>query len=174
MSDDKHGLQTKVLAAIRDGSALKSLLDHSVPYEKAGAPLPFDLAQFGFLGGGLLVACALAGLIAPQPATIEQGGLFLILGGLAAGIAQFLREIAPAALLTGLGFALVDLLLLGTPSGEWSRWLVTAQLVAGIGVASPAVLAIAVVALNIALWVAIIAVVFLVLLALVAAAFAGG
>jgi hypothetical protein len=74
-----------------DGSALQSLLDRSVIYERTGSVIPWGLLRFGFCGAGVIVLTGLLALILPGSLEIRHGGFFLLFGGQAAALADFLR-----------------------------------------------------------------------------------
>ena len=71
-----------------DGSALGGFLSGSIIYEKAGAVIPRDLLQFGFLGSIVVIVTGILALIVPSPESIRSGDFYLVLGGTAADIGK--------------------------------------------------------------------------------------
>lgn len=141
----------------RGASALSDFLRHTTVYERAGAALPRDLIQFGFLGSIVVIATGLLALAFPSPQAIEHGGFFLVLGGMAAGLASFLHALAVPAILCGLALLGLDVYLMRVPSSEQWRGAVVAQAAAGGIGGALATIFLALLLLKLAIWIAIIA-----------------
>ena len=156
-----------------DYSALKSLLNRSVIYEKAGAVIPHDLMQFGLFGSGLIIAAGLLALILPSAYSIQHGGFFLLLGSTTASLDSFIGSLAAPAFIVGGSLLVLDAgLMCVRTSYPWRAVIVLQAVLGGIGGLVCAVF-LALVAFNLALWILIVAVV-LMILGVILAAMAGG
>jgi hypothetical protein len=138
-------------------SALKDLLASSTVYEKAGAVIPKDLLQFGLFGSALVIATGCLALILPSPASISQGDFFLVLGSTAAGLDSVLHDLAIPAIVSGALLLGLDIYLMHVPTSEQWRWAVIGQATVGGAGGGLGVVFLALVILNIALWIAIFA-----------------
>jgi hypothetical protein len=137
-------------------SALKSLLERSVIYEKAGAVIPHDLLQFGLFGSGLIVAAGLLALILPSAYSIQHGGFFLLLGSTTASLDSFMGSLAAPAFIVGGGLLVLDAcLMLVRTSQSWRAAIVLQAALGGSGGLVCAAF-LALVAFNLALWILIV------------------
>lgn len=137
------------------GSALKDLLAHSVVYEKAGAVIPRDLLQFGLFGSIVVIVTGLLALVLPDPASISRGEFFLVLGSTAASLDSLMHGLAIPAIVCGVLLLGLDIYLMQVPTSEQWRWAVVGQAAAGGAGGVLCVVFLALVVLNIALWIAI-------------------
>ena len=140
-----------------EGSALRSLLDQSVIYEKAGGVMPMGLVLFGFYGAGLLVASGLLAFILPSPHAIGHGGFFLLLRGEAAGLDSVMRTIALPGVLCGLALIGLDVFLSYVRTSNAWRSAIIGQTLIGAASGALAIIFIASVILNLVIWLLIIA-----------------
>jgi hypothetical protein len=136
-------------------SALADFLGRTTIYETAGAVIPFDLLRFGLLGSVAVIATGLLALVFPSAEAIRGGDFFLVLGDEAAGIAALLRALAGPAIVVGLGLLVLDLYLLRTPTSERWRTAVVAQAAAGGIGGALGTLFVALLVLNLAIWIAL-------------------
>jgi hypothetical protein len=155
------------------GSALKSLLNRAIPYEKAGAVIPHDLMQFGLFGSSIVIVAGLMALMLPSSAAIEHSSFYLLLGGLTANLDSLMGRAASAALICGGALLVLDAGLMLIRTSEPWRYAVIAQAaVGGVGGAF-CTFFILLVVLNLVIWAAIFALV-LVALGTIFAGMAGG
>ena len=156
-----------------DGSALRALLDHAIPYEKAGAVIPHDLLQFGLLGSGIVIATGLLALTLPDSAAIRHSDFYLVLGSLTASLDTVMGRAASPALICGGILLVLDACLMQVRTSSAWRYTVVAQAIAGgIGGAFCTVF-LALIILNLAIWIAIIALA-VVILGVILGMMAGG
>lgn len=155
------------------GSALSDFLGHTTIYEKAGAVVPRDLVQFGLLGSVVVMVTGLVALVLPSPGSISHGGFFLVLGSTEAGLDSFMHALAVPAMLCGALLLGLDVYLMRVPTSEHWRWAVVGQAAAGGVGGGLGVIFLALVILNLAIWIALIAC-GLAVLGVMLAAFADG
>jgi hypothetical protein len=144
-------------AADDNGSALKAFLDRTTIHETAGAAIPRDLLQFGLYGSLLVIASGILALIAPSPESIRSGDFFLILGTPAASLEAFMHALAVPAIVGGLLLLGLDLYLSQVRSSEHWHTAVVAQAAAGGVGGLVGVVFLALLLINLVLWVLIIA-----------------
>ena len=138
------------------GSALKDFLSHSTIYEKAGAVMPRDLVQFGLYGSGVVILTGLVALVLPKPWSISHGGFFLVLGGPETHLDALMHHLAVPAIVCGLLLLGLDVFLMLVPTGEHWRWAVVGQAAAGGVGGLLGVIFLALLILNLAIWIALI------------------
>lgn len=164
-------------------SALESLLRRAVPYEGLGAVMPRDLVQFGLYGSGIVILAGLIALALPDPSSIRHAhGLFhahffLILGPVEAGLVGFMQALAVPAIVCGVLLLGLDVYFTQVPTTEQWRWAVVGQAAAGGVGAGAGVIFLALLILNVVVWILIIAMIAaacLMALAAVLGALGGG
>jgi hypothetical protein len=164
---------TDLVAAPYEDSALKSLLRKATGYEKAGAVIPGGLMQFGLLGSTLIIATGLLALILPGATSIRRSGFYLVLGGPTASLGSIMGHVAILALICGGSLLVIDAGLMQVRTSEYWRYVVVAQAVAGgIGGAFCTIF-LALVILNLAIWIALFAL-GLMIIFMIIGAMAGG
>jgi hypothetical protein len=139
-----------------EGSALSDFLSRTTIYEHAGAVIPRDLLQSGFFGSIVVILTGLLALVFPGADSIRDGGFFLVLGGQVADLASIMRAAAVPAIVCGLALLGLDLYLMRTPSSDYGRTAVVAQAAAGGVGGMVSTVFLALVILNLAIWVALI------------------
>jgi hypothetical protein len=138
------------------GSALRDFLGHSVIYEKAGGVMPRELVVYGFYGSVAIIVTGLVALMLPSAAAISNGGFFLLLKSTASGLDSFLQGEAIPAIVCGAALVALDVYLTLVPTSEaWRMVIVGQTALGGIG-GTIGVLFLALVALNLAIWIVII------------------
>lgn len=138
-----------------DSSALESLLRRSVIYEKAGAAIPRDLLRFGLHGSTICIATGLLALLFPSAASIRHGDFFLILGTPAADIQSVMHSAAIPLIASGVALLLLDLYLMrGHRSEHWRSAVVAQAAAGGIGGLVGTVF-LALVIINLVLWIVV-------------------
>lgn len=136
-------------------SALGDFLRRTTIYETAGAVIPFGLLRFGLLGSVAMIATGLLALAFPSAEAIRGGDFFLVLGDEAAGIASLVRALAGPAIVVGLSLLVLDLYLMRTPVSERWRTAVVVQAAAGGVGGALGTLFVALLVLNLAIWIAL-------------------
>jgi hypothetical protein len=136
-----------------NGSALSQFLSRTIDYNKAGAVIPRDLLSFGLLGSIVVIATGLLALVFPGPGAVRHGGFFLVLGTQAAGLDSLMHAIAIPAILCGLALLALDLYLMRVPTSQQWRSAVVAQAAGGGLGAALSALFLALVLLNLVIWV---------------------
>jgi hypothetical protein len=156
-----------------DRSALDSLLDKVIPHETIGATVSFDLLQFGLYGSIIVIVTALLALAMPGAESIRHSGFYLLFGGAVADLVTFLRALAVPAVTFGGMLLILDAVLLTVRTPSWSRSLITLQAAAGTfsGVVATAFLALLL--LNLVIWIVIMVLLATVCFAFIAAALSG-
>ncbi len=150
--------------------ALSSFLARSVVYEKAGAVIPRDLVQFGLLASGAVFVTGLMALLLPGAASIRHGGFFLLFASQEAGLETLMHTLAlPAIFLASALFALDVCLMKGRRSERWRSAIVAQAVAGGVG-GVICTLFLALLILNLAIWIALIGLVLAALCAMLAAA----
>ena len=143
-------------------SALKSLIRGAVDYEGAGRVLPLDLLQFGLLGSAFVVLAGVIGLALPSAHSIQHSGFFLLFGSTTASLDSFIGAAAAPAMIFGGSLLLLDAYLMQVrTSGSWVHSAVVAQAAAGGGVGIVCTAFLALIVLNLGLWIAIFALVLI-------------
>jgi hypothetical protein len=155
-------------ARTQDESALKSLLGRAALHDRA--VIPHDLLQFGLLGSLIVIATGLVALILPSAAAIRHDHFFLLFGGATAGLDTLMGSLAAPAIVCGFALLALDLYLMRTPTGERWRTAVVAQAAAGGASAVVFTLFLALVLLNLVIWILIVAAVIAAIGALLAGA----
>ena len=146
-----------------DESALTSLLRRAVPYEKAGAVIPRDLLAFGLFGSSIIIATGLFALLLPDAAAIRHSGFYLLLGGFTANLDSLMGHAVSPALICGGTLLVLDACLMQVRTSERWRYVIVAQAAAGgIGGAFATVF-LALVVLNLVVWLALFALALMVL-----------
>jgi hypothetical protein len=144
-------------------SALKSLLRKAIDQEKAGAVIPQEVMQFGLLGSAMVIATGLLALILPSAESIRNGDFFWILGSVAAGLDSVMGTVATEALIGVGGLLLLDVCLMRVRTSWRWRSVVVAQVMAGGLAGAFGTIFLALVVLNIAIWIVIYALTFIVI-----------
>lgn len=136
-----------------EASALKSLLERAVPYEKAGWIMPRPVVALGMIGSGVMIGSGLLAIIFPSPQSVSHGAFFLLFASEAAGLESFMRIVALPAIVAGLGLLALNFYLMKARTGAPGRYVVAGQAVAGSvgGVISGLFLALVV--LNLVIWI---------------------
>lgn len=137
-----------------DDNALRSLLNRAVPYEKAGAVIPFDLIRFGLLGSIVVICTGLLALIMPSAESVRDGGFYLVLGGLAAEVTSLMKALAVPGILFGTCLLGLDIYLMKVRTSERSRSVVAAQAAMGGASGTVCTVFLALFVLNLAIWIA--------------------
>jgi uncharacterized membrane protein len=164
---------TDLLSGSGDDNALKSFLDRVVPYEKAGAIVPNDLLQFGFFGSIIVIVTGLLASAFPDPASIRDGGFYLVLGDTAASVTALMKALAIPAIVAGGSLLVVDAFLMKVRTSAHWRSVIVAQ--AAVGGAAGAICTgfLALLILNLVLWIIIVALI-LMTIGVLLSALAGG
>lgn len=136
-------------------SALTDFLKHTKVYDVTKALIPKDLLQFGISGAVIVMATGLLALILPSPASIDRGEFFLVLGSTAASLDALMQGLAIPAIVSSAALLLLDVYLMVVPTTEQWRLAVVGQATVGGAGGILSVLFLALVVLNIALWIAI-------------------
>ena len=137
-------------------SALESLLKRAAEHEGLGAVIPRDLLQFGLYGSVLVIVTGLLALMLPSPTSISHGHFFLVLGHAEAGLVGFMQALAVPAIVVGIALLGLDVYLSQVPTGErWRLAVVGQAAIGGVG-GCLGVLFLALLVLNIAIWVVLI------------------
>lgn len=135
--------------------ALGTLLSRVVDYEKAGAVISEDLLKFGLAASALVIATGLLALALPSPDAIRHGHFFLLLGGAAADLKSLIDALALPAIGCGVALIVLDLVLMGVRTTARWRTAVVAQAVVGGVAGTLCTLLLALIALNLAIWIAL-------------------
>jgi len=150
-------------------NALKSLLRRSVIYERAGAVVPHDLLQVGLFGSIVVIIAGLFALILPSATSISHSGFYWILGSTIAHVASFMRVVAAPALIVGGSLLVFDAyLMLGRTSAPWRFMVVVQAAIGGIG-GVICMIFLALVILNLAIWIVIVVLALMVIGVMLAA-----
>jgi hypothetical protein len=137
----------------REKNALLGLLARSVVHEQAGAPIPSDLLRFGFAAAAALLLTALVGALMPSPALVRHAHFFLLFGGVAARLTRVLQGLGPFALALGCGLLTLDLFLeSGRRHAAW-RYVIVGQAALGAACLSLDSALLAIILLDLALWI---------------------
>jgi hypothetical protein len=150
-----------------DGSALRTFLNrYSTVYEEEGAVIPWSVMRYGVFSCTVMIGLGLFGL----PMTGGHGKFFIAFGAAAGGLASALHGLAVPWILLGLAALGLDVYLLKVPTtGEW-RAAVPIELALAAVQVTLAVLLLAIVVFNLAIWIvigiAILAVIGVLLMAL--------
>jgi hypothetical protein len=141
------------LPARRQENALLGLLARSVVHEETGAQIPSDLLRFGFLAAAALLLTALIGALMPSPAAVHQAHFFLLFGGVAATLTRALQALMPFTLALGCGLAVLNLCLAsGRRHAAW-RYAIVGQAALGAAGLSLDSALLAIILLDLALWI---------------------
>jgi hypothetical protein len=156
-----------------DRSALDSLLEKVTPYEKVGAVIPFDLLQFGLFGSVITIVTGLLALAMPGADSIRSSDFYLLLGGVVASLVTLTRALAGPAIIFGGALLVLDAVLMTVrTSARWRSVIVLQAAAGGLGgVLATAFLALVI--LNLVIWIALAALVLMAIGALLAV-LAGG
>jgi hypothetical protein len=156
-----------------DRSALDSLLEKAIPHETIGATVSFDLLQFGLYGSVVVIVTSLVALAMPGAESIRHSSFYLLFGGAVADLVTFLRALAIPGIVFGGMLLILDAVLLTVRTPSWSRSLITLQAAAGgfSGVVATAFLALLL--LNLVIWIVLIVLFATVCFAFIAAALSG-
>lgn len=140
-------------------ATLSQLLERAVPYERWRAPLDRRLQMLTLLALAALAADALFVIVlAPALLSWSHSGFFLVAGGILHGLTSWVVAYAPLLLLLNLGaLALFCMLLrrtrgLQTGTLTWQR-AALAEVAAGAAGALPMAVSLAIILLNLILWV---------------------
>ncbi len=148
-------------------SALKSLLRRAAVHDKA--VIPTDLVQFGLYGSVIVIATALLALALPSEQSISHSGFYLVFGGALGGLASFVRALAGPALLFGFALLGVDIYLMKVPTRAHSRATIVTQAAAGGVSATICAIFLALIVVNLVIWLLIVAACVMALAAVVGA-----
>ncbi len=134
-------------------SALDSLLERVIPYEEVGAVVPLNLLQFGLLGSGVVIVTGLLALALPGAESIRHSGFYWVLGNTVASLVTFMRTLAGPAIVLGVALLVLDaFLFVVRTSARWRSIIVLQAMVGGLGgVLATAFLALLI--LNLAIWI---------------------
>lgn len=156
-----------------DDNALRSMLSRVTSHEGAGAAIPFDLLRFGLVGSIVVVATGLLALILPGADSVRHSDFYLVLGGLAADITLLVKALAIPAIIAGVSLLVLDIYLMQARTSARSRPIIVAQAAMGGtgGVICTALLALLV--LNLVIWITLI-MLCLVLVGIIVAGIASG
>lgn len=142
-----------------EGSALKSLLDAAIDYDRAGAVMPAALVLVGAAGAALVIGTGLFALAMPSAEAIESDHFFLLLGGWVAGLDSFLGSLASDFLIAGGALVALDAALLRLRTPWYWRYVIVIQLAAGFIACLFCSAVLALVLFNLGVWLALIALV---------------
>jgi hypothetical protein len=140
-----------------DESPLEAFLRRSVIYEKAGAFIPRDLLNFGLYGSAIVTVTGLLALLFPSPDSIRHSGFFLVLGASAANLEAIMHSLAIPAICCGLALLALDLYLTQGRRSEHWRTAVVAQAAAGGVGGILSIIFLALMLLNLVIWILIVA-----------------
>lgn len=139
-----------------EDDALQSLLERMGPYGKT-ALIPYDLLQFGIYGSAIVIITGLFALTLPSAAAIRHSDFYLILGDVTAGLDSFMGTVAAPMIIFGGTLLVLDAgLMLVRTSARW-RSVVVIQALAGGAGGFICTFFLALVILNLAIWIAIVA-----------------
>jgi hypothetical protein len=156
------------------GYALESLLSRSVIHEKAGAVIPRDLLRFGLYGSIVCIATGLLALLFPTADSIRHGDFFLILATPAADLQSVMHAAAIPLIVCGVALLALDpYLMQGRRSEHW-RSAVVAQAATGAVGGAVGTVFLALVIINLVLWIVIAAFCLTMLCGLIASRAGGG
>jgi hypothetical protein len=137
-------------------NALGSLLRRSIIHELAGSVVPGDLLQVGLFGSIIVIVAGLFALILPSATSISHSGFYLVLGSTIASVASLMRVVATPALIAGGSLLVLDAyLMLVRTSARWRSVVVVQAALGGAG-GLVAIAFLALVFVNLAIWVIII------------------
>ncbi len=152
------------------GSALESLLSRSVIHEKAGAVIPRDLLRFGLYGSIVCIATGLLALLFPTADSIRHGDFFLILATPAADLQSVMHAAAIPLIVCGVALLALDpYLMQGRRSEHWRSAVVAQAATGAVGTVF-----LALVIINLVLWIVIAAFCLTMLCGLIASRAGGG
>lgn len=141
------------------GSALDAFLSRSVIYERAGAVIPRDLLRFGLYGTIIIIATGALALVFPTAPAIRHGQFFLLFATQAASMETVMHAAAIPLIASGVALLVLDVYLMqGRHSEQWRSAVVAQAAAGGVG-GVVATVFLALVILNLMLWIAICAVV---------------
>ena len=135
--------------------ALQSLLSRITSHEKAGAVMPVDLVEFGFFGSLIVIVTGLLALILPSATAIHHSHLFLVFGSTTASLDSFMSAAAIPAMLCGTALLLLDIYLMHARTSAPWRSAVVAQAAAGGVAGAICSLFLALLVLNLAIYLVI-------------------
>jgi hypothetical protein len=150
-------MKRDLVPAPDDDSALASLLRGAIPYERAGAVVPRELLQFGLYGSAIVIITGLLALTLPGADAIRHSGFYLVLGSVLANLDSLMGALAGPAIIFGGALLIVDAYLMQVRTS--AKWRSVVVIQAGVGGAGGimATLFLALIILNLAIWIAIIA-----------------
>ena len=144
---------TQPTPPVEDDSALKSLLRRAAVHNKA--VIPADLVQFGLLGSGIVILTALLALAMPSEHSISHSSFYLLFGGVLGSLAAFAHALAVPALLFGVALLALDIYLMKVPTQGHTRSAIVAQATAGGVSATLCALFLALIVINLVIWILI-------------------
>jgi hypothetical protein len=154
-------------------SALGSLLDFATPYKKAGAVIQYDLLQFGLYGSVVVIVTGLVALLLPGTTSIRHSNFYWVFGSETASVVSLMRALAIPAIISGGTLLMLDAwLMLVRTSARWRSVVVMQAAIGGVGGVICTVF-LALVILNLAIWIALM-VLALLLLGTILGMVAGG
>jgi hypothetical protein len=138
-------------------SALEAFLSRTVIHELAGAAIPRDLLRFGLYGSIVVIATGVLGLVFPDADSIRRGSFFLIFSAPAADMRTIMHVVAIPLIACGVALLLLDLYMMqGRRSEHWRSVVVAQATAGGIGGVVSAVF-LALVIINLVLWIVLVA-----------------
>lgn len=155
-----------------EDDALQSLLRRIGDYGKT-AVIPYDLLQFGLYGSVVVIVTGLFALILPGAASIRHSHFYLVLGSETASVVSLMRALAIPAIISGGCLLLLDACLMQVhTSARWRSMVVIQAAAGGVGGVICTIF-LALVILNLAIWIVIMAL-MLMLVGVILGAIAGG
>lgn len=142
-------------------ATLSQLLERAVPYEHWRAPFDPQLRSLTWLAGAALLAHLLFLLALPSPSTAVSSGFFLVLRGALSGLLLWISAHAPLLLVLNLVALLAYFWLVWRTRGlqagrlEW-HWAALGEVAAGAAGAFPLAVSLAIILINLILWIFII------------------
>jgi hypothetical protein len=136
--------------------ALGSLLGRITVHERAGAVVPTDLLQFGFYASAITIATGVLALLWSDPESVRHGGFYLVLGGASATMTSLMKALAVPAICAGVLLLGVDLFLMKVRTSARWRAVIVGQAALGGAVGLIGTFFLALVLLNLVLWILIV------------------
>jgi hypothetical protein len=151
-------------------SALDDFLQRAVAYENAGAELPRRLLGYAALGATCLVATAALFAMLPDPQAAHRSGLLLIGKGVGDVLLSIARGLVLPLAVVGVVLLVLDGVLFvggGTRRLGWHYAVAAQPFVGGVGLGVGALL-LALVVINVVIWLLFVALLIAAVLAVVA------
>ena len=157
----RSGTQLELGRSRLQRATLPQLLERAVPYERWRAPFDPRLQRLAWLAGAALLAHLLFLILLPSPPLTGSSGFFLVLHGALRGLLLWISAHAPLLLALNLVSLLAYLWLVWRTRGlragrlEW-HWAALGEVAAGAAGAFPLAASLAIILINLIIWILII------------------